>query len=92
MYAGQVIETGAREEVFAVPIHPYTKSLLASYLTLDGKKASPIPNSGNTADRILSSQGCRFCDRCPVSNPECSRTEPQWVEISPTHKVLCDKC
>jgi peptide/nickel transport system ATP-binding protein len=92
MYAGQIIETGTREEVFSAPIHPYTKSLLASYLTLDGKKASPIPNSGDTADRILSPQGCRFCDRCPVSNPECSRTEPQWIEVSPTHKVLCDRC
>ena len=92
MYAGQVIEAGTREEVFSAPAHPYTKSLLASYLTLDGKKASPMPNSGDTANRILSHRGCRFRDRCPASNPECSSIAPQWIEISPTHKVLCDRC
>jgi peptide/nickel transport system ATP-binding protein len=91
MYAGQVVEVGRREEVFAAPMHPYTKSLLSSYLTLDGKKARPISFSGNTADRIHSSQGCRFWDRCPVSNPKCSHTQPEWIEISATHKVRCNQ-
>jgi peptide/nickel transport system ATP-binding protein len=92
MYAGQVIETGRREEVFAMPMHPYTKSILASYLTLDGKKAQPMPSSVNTADLIHLPKGCRFCDRCPVSNPACSHTQPEWIEISTTHKVRCDRC
>jgi peptide/nickel transport system ATP-binding protein len=92
MYAGQVVETGTREEVFTAPMHPYTQNLLASYLTLDGKKASPIPGSGDTVDLIHPPQGCRFCDRCPVSNPACSHTEPQWMKISETHKVRCSQC
>jgi peptide/nickel transport system ATP-binding protein len=92
MYAGQLIETGRREEVFTSPMHPYTKGLLASYLTLDGKKARPMPYSGNTADLIHPLQGCRFCDRCPASDPECRHTPPVWIEISPTHKVRCSQC
>jgi peptide/nickel transport system ATP-binding protein len=92
MYAGQVVETGRTEEVFTAPMHPYTKSLLASYLTLDGKKARPTPYSGDSADLVHPPQGCRFCDRCPVSNPECSRTQPEWMEISASHKVLCGQC
>ncbi|MGA8178888.1 MAG: ABC transporter ATP-binding protein [Desulfobacterales bacterium] len=92
MFAGQVIETGRREEVFAAPMHPYTKSLLASYLTLDGKKPLPTPYSKDPTDLNFSLEGCRFCDRCPVSGPACSHTRPEWKEISPTHKVLCDKC
>jgi peptide/nickel transport system ATP-binding protein len=92
MYAGQVIETGRREEVFNAPMHPYTKSLLASYLTLDGKKTIQMPYSGSAADLIHPPQGCRFCDRCLVSNPACSHTQPEWMEISATHKVRCDQC
>jgi peptide/nickel transport system ATP-binding protein len=92
MYAGQVVEAGKREEVFTAPMHPYTKALLASYLTLDGEKARPMPYSGDTADLIHPPQGCRFCDRCPVSDPSCSHAQPEWIEISPTHKVRCDQC
>jgi peptide/nickel transport system ATP-binding protein len=92
MYAGQLIETGRREEVFTAPMHPYTKSLLASYLTLDGKKAQPMPYSVDTADLIHLPKGCRFYDRCPVSNPACSHTQPEWIEISATHKVRCGQC
>jgi peptide/nickel transport system ATP-binding protein len=92
MYAGQLVESGKREEVFTAPMHPYTKALLASYLTLDGKKARPMPYSGDTADLIHPPQGCRFCDRCPVSDPACSHIQPEWIEITPTHKVRCDQC
>ena len=92
MYAGQVIEAGRREEVFNAPMHPYTKSLLASYLTLDGKKAFPMPYSGAAADLSRLPQGCRFCDRCPVSNPACSHIQPEWIDISATHKVRCGQC
>ena len=92
MYAGQMVEFGKREEVFTAPMHPYTKGLLASYLTLDGEKAQPMPYSGDTANPINPLQGCRFCDRCPVSDPECSLTQPVWIEISPTHKVRCSQC
>jgi peptide/nickel transport system ATP-binding protein len=92
MHAGQVVEIGRREEVFTAPMHPYTKSLLASYLTLDGKKALPIPHAGAAADLIHPPQGCRFCDRCPVSEPACSHSQPDWMEISATHKVRCSQC
>jgi peptide/nickel transport system ATP-binding protein len=92
MYAGQVVEAGMREEVFTAPMHPYTKDLLASYLTIDGKKARPMPYSRDTADLIHPPQGCRFCDRCPVSDTTCSIIQPEWIEISPTHKVRCDRC
>ncbi len=92
MYAGQVVEIGRREEVFTTPMHPYTKNLLASYITLDGKKALSIPYSGDAADLIHPRQGCRYCDRCPVSKPECRHTPPEWMEISATHKVRCGQC
>jgi len=90
MFAGQVVETGKREEVFTSPVHPYTKALLDSYLTIDGKTARELPSSGETVNLIDPPSGCRFFERCPVAVPTCCQTPPEWVEISPTHRVLCN--
>jgi len=89
MFAGQVVETGKREEVFTSPVHPYTKELLGSYLTLDGNMGRNLPYSGETVNLIHPPSGCRFSERCPLAEPTCRQTQPEWVEISPTHKVLC---
>ena len=92
MYAGQLVEYGRREEVFDAPVHPYTKSLLASYLTLDGEAAQPMPYAGETPNLIHPPAGCRFCDRCPLADATCSLDALEYTEITPTHKVLCYRC
>ncbi|MBW1681052.1 MAG: ABC transporter ATP-binding protein [Deltaproteobacteria bacterium] len=92
MYAGQIVEYGAREEVFETPVHPYTRALLASYPTLNGtiSRLKPIP--GETPNLISPPPGCRFCDRCPGAGKTCVTARPSWVEISPRHKALCHSC
>jgi peptide/nickel transport system ATP-binding protein len=92
MYAGQLVEYGRRDEVFEAPVHPYTKALLASYLTLDGAAAQPMPLTGATPNLIAPPPGCRFCDRCPLSDAACSFDVPEYTEITPTHKALCFHC
>lgn len=42
MYAGEVVETGTRWEIFKNPQHPYTKGLLRSMPRLDQKKGEPL--------------------------------------------------
>ncbi len=92
MYAGQLVEYGRREEVFETPVHPYTKTLLASYLTLDRGAAQPMPFTGVTLNLIDPPAGCRFCDRCPLSDAACSLDAPGYADITPTHKALCFHC
>jgi peptide/nickel transport system ATP-binding protein len=92
MFAGQLVEYGRIEEVFDAPMHPYTKSLLASYLTLDKDVVQLNSYIGETFDLINSTTGCRFCERCSVAEATCSLVAPEWVEISPTHKALCYQC
>ena len=92
MYAGQLVEYGRRDEVFEAPVHPYTKALLASYLTLAGDAVQPMPFTGATPNLIDPPPGCRFCDRCPLSDAACSLETPGFAEITPTHRVLCLRC
>ena len=92
MYAGQLVEFGAREEVFESPIHPYTKALLSSYPTLVGEKSHLKPIPGEAPNLINPPSGCRFFDRCAEAKVSCRSNPSVWLEISPTHKVLCHQC
>ena len=89
MFAGQIVEFGTREEVFATPIHPYTRLLLSSYLTLDGENPVPQAGAGKVPNLIDPSQGCRFYDQCPEASAECENRAPGYRRISPTHRALC---
>lgn len=92
MYAGVLVEYGAREEVFENPVHPYTQALLSSYPTLTGPKSELIPIPGEAPNLINPPAGCRFCDRCASADNTCSIGGTAWVEISPRHKALCFHC
>ena len=92
MYAGQLVEWGARKEVFESPIHPYTKALLSSYPTLAGEKSELMPIPGEAPNLINPPSGCRFYDRCVEAKVSCRSNTHVWLEITPTHKVLCHQC
>ena len=91
MFAGQLVEYGNVKDVFDAPMHPYTLSLLASYLTLDKDIVQLDSKPGETPDLVNPTPGCRFSERCTVSKAACSLNTPEWVEISPTHKALCNQ-
>ena len=91
MYAGQLVEYGYKEEVFDSPTHPYTRALLSSYPTLTGEKRSLVPIPGETPTLIQPPSGCRFCERCVGAESSCKLGSPAWMEITPTHHVLCER-
>ena len=90
MFAGQIVEFGSREEVFNTPIHPYTRLLLSSYLTLDGDKPEPMAVSGKTPNLINPPSGCRFYKQCPQATSACENSAPEYRQVSPTHRALCN--
>ncbi len=76
MYAGQVVEEGVVGELFARPLHPYTRLLMRS-IPLARKKLARIEAiAGTTPSPASFPPGCRFNPRCPDAEDRC-RVEPQ---------------
>jgi peptide/nickel transport system ATP-binding protein/oligopeptide transport system ATP-binding protein len=90
MYLGKVVEITTRDQLFANPLHPYTKALMS---------AIPIPNPTLKRERIILQgdvpsplnppAGCRFHPRCPIAIDACSLEVPPLVEVAPGHEVAC---
>jgi peptide/nickel transport system ATP-binding protein len=91
MYAGQIVETGTRKEVFKSPRHPYTRNMLGSYLSLDNLNNISIPKMQETPDLVSDIRSCRFAVSCSACTGACVASVPGWIDISPTHRALCCK-
>lgn len=88
MYAGQIVETGTRKEVFKSPRHPYTRTLLNSYLSLDNLNDIRVPDMKESPDQTIDTDECRFAGSCSYAKG-CAGRSPDWIDISPTHKAFC---
>jgi peptide/nickel transport system ATP-binding protein len=72
MYAGKIIETADRHDLFARPRQPYTGGLLASVPRLDAGRGTPLtPIRGSARDAIPWEQGCAFAPRCDNAQDDC---------------------
>ncbi|MEO8616534.1 MAG: ABC transporter ATP-binding protein [Luteolibacter sp.] len=93
MYAGRVVEKASAEELFANPLHAYTKGLLNSIPRLDTPSKSVLHTiPGMVASLEDYSHGCRFCQRMGRTTP-ITRERPRFAEVSPGHWVeICVEC
>ena len=77
MYLGCVAESGPAEDVFARPLHPYTRALLASRLSMDpDRRVADAPITGDPPSPADPPSGCRFRTRCPHAEPVCADRAP----------------
>ena len=93
MYAGQVVEAGRVDEIFAAPEHPYTKALMQSVPAL-GRRAKYgrqrlAEISGTVPDPAKLPPGCAFCNRCEMAQPKCQSVAPTLVENEAGRSVRC---
>ena len=76
MYAGRIVEQASVDELFANPLHPYTKGLLASVPRIDAAKKRLYSIPGAPPNLIDLPEGCAFAPRCEKATPLCTRAYP----------------
>ncbi len=84
MYAGQVDEIGATNEIFDRPLHPYTQGLLEAFPSIRGPRVPLKGIPGNPPDLAQLPGGCRFHPRCPVAVDRCRTTTPDLYPLNGT--------
>lgn len=90
MYAGQILETGLTQEIFASPRHPYTKKLLASVPRLNMNRDEPLYSiDGTPPDLYIPPKGCGFYDRCTEAMRICREHMPRFDAHSHSHHSCC---
>ncbi|HET7046297.1 MAG TPA: ABC transporter ATP-binding protein [Gaiellaceae bacterium] len=92
MYAGKIVETGTRDDIYERPKHPYTEALLSAVPIPDPKAEldrSRIVLSGAFPNLIDPPTGCRFHTRCPLATDRCRVEEPPFAERASGHLAAC---
>ena len=88
MYAGRLVEVSPVREIFAEPLHPYTRLLIGSLPSLEAKgKFQGIP--GLPPSVLDRPSGCSFHPRCPHAMPRCSVEDPLLQQVRPNRWVAC---
>ena len=90
MYLGRIVELASAEEIFARPLHPYTRALLAAAPRLD-------PEPRRVSQRVVGEPpsaaalppGCVFATRCPHIEPACTVAVATDRKCYPGHAVSC---
>ncbi len=90
MYLGRFVESASKAELFDHPLHPYTEALLSAAPEPDpSAPRRRILLEGDVPSPIHPPSGCPFHPRCPVRQPVCSTSPPEYREISSGRWVAC---
>ena len=89
VYAGEIIESGTKEDIFDHPTHPYTIGLFGALPKLDGDEDRLHPIDGLPPDPTNLPTGCKFSPRCPLAQDVCRQRSAEVHELSPGHFCRC---
>ena len=88
MYAGNLCEVADVKDIFANPLHPYTRALLEAVPKFSGQKELKSIE-GNVPNLVTPPPGCRFHPRCPHVMDICREAFPEMKEVAKDHMVAC---
>lgn len=91
MYLGTVVEDGPTKDIIAEPLHPYTRALVKAVpVPKVDQSHDPLPITGGLPDALNPPSGCRFRDRCPLSQARCAEEAPVLRTVGGSQrKVAC---
>jgi len=81
MYAGEIVEDAAAQDVYRRPRHPYADGLLHSFPPLRGPRRELGGIPGSPPDLANLPSGCPYRDRCSFAWDACAKIKP---ELTPT--------
>ena len=95
MYAGRKVEEASVGDLFAKPLHPYTRGLMNSIPRLDLIRGAESANArlqeipGIVPALTALPKGCVFAPRCPLAEDRCRAEYPDYKQDAPGHWVAC---
>jgi len=88
LYAGALVEYGPIDDVLDDPQHPYTRLLIESLPSLDGKRE--LKGIAGLPPALLDlPPGCPFASRCPDVFEPCPVETPALRQTAPGRRVAC---
>jgi oligopeptide/dipeptide ABC transporter ATP-binding protein len=92
MYLGKLMELADSEELYANPLHPYTRALLSAIPVPEPKaRRERITLEGDVPSPANPPSGCPFHPRCPIATAECAEVVPEFRDVGGGHYVACIK-
>jgi len=88
-YAGEVVESGAVEEIIERPRHPYTQALLRVASVGDYQRRELEVIAGQPPRVGAEITGCRFAARCPAAIDACRSAAISLAKLAPGHQARC---
>ena len=89
MYAGRVVEQAPVEQLFARPLHPYTRGLLECVPAIDQDLDRLLAIPGGLPEPARRPSGCRFAPRCAAALPACTAAMPVLEILEENHAAAC---
>jgi oligopeptide/dipeptide ABC transporter ATP-binding protein len=93
MYAGQIVEEAQVGDLFADPMHPYTKGLIGSIPVAGERRERLEVIPGSVPNLVDLPPGCRFAERCRARVEHglevCTTHMPQLRHVTTDHQVRC---
>ena len=91
MYAGELMEVGSAEDVFANPSNPYTLGLANSFPDITDPDRDLVDIPGTAPELTGEHEGCPFVERCPFATDECEQYRPELASApgAPDHRSRC---
>ncbi|BEV72065.1 MULTISPECIES: peptide ABC transporter ATP-binding protein [unclassified Paludibacterium] len=91
MYLGRVVEIGAKETLYARPLHPYTQALLSATPSIHPEdRRIQIKIQGELPSPLKPPTGCAFHKRCPFAVERCKQETPELRELD-QRQVACHR-
>ncbi|WP_326797240.1 ABC transporter ATP-binding protein [Streptomyces sp. NBC_01808] len=88
MYAGRIVETGALDDVYTAPAHPYTRGLLDA-VPDPARPGRLVPIEGQPPAPGALPAGCAFAPRCGYATKVCGTEDPALTAVGQAHRSAC---